>query len=253
MKVSQGNMLNEQLLAWELLRLSTLHKMCVLQFMVYVHVLLDQGAITWKGLKLIINLVNIRNEGKWLRDQNMYYIHCKGVFLLYIVWSFPHLHLLCVYSTGEGEGSHLLFDGPGDNDKDTDGNLLWVDKYSPKHYTELLSDDVCECMCNKVLVLCIKINVRELIGHYFHGSNSGIKQYLVILLSWGAGQVVTRVTKAVKDLVSSQHLIRSSKRELSIRILPFSLDLRLSMQLHIHVALWHFLNNVSYNSCQCRR
>ena len=30
----------------------------------------------------------------------------------------------------------------GDLPRDIDEHLLWVEKYSPKHYTELLSDDV---------------------------------------------------------------------------------------------------------------
>ena len=46
----------------------------------------------------------------------------------------------------EGE-SQLLFDseGQGDDVEESAGeeeHLLWVDKYSPRHYTELLSDDV---------------------------------------------------------------------------------------------------------------
>ena len=38
----------------------------------------------------------------------------------------------------------MLFSDPGDNNKDIEEHLLWVEKYSPKHYTELLSDDVCD-------------------------------------------------------------------------------------------------------------
>lgn len=69
-----------------------------------------------------------------------------------------------MHSTGEIEDSQLLFDVPRDNEEDTDEHLLWVDKYSPKHYTELLSDDVCNCMYNKVLDLCIKI-MNHMIGN----------------------------------------------------------------------------------------
>ena len=66
------------------------------------------------------------------------------------------IYYMYIHSTGEREGSRLLFDVPGDSEEDADGHLLWVDKYSPKHYTELLSDDVCDCMY-RVLYLCIKI------------------------------------------------------------------------------------------------
>ncbi len=33
-------------------------------------------------------------------------------------------------------------DGDGGDDDDRAGKILWVDKYSPRHFTELLSDDV---------------------------------------------------------------------------------------------------------------
>ena len=62
-----------------------------------------------------------------------------------------------MHSTGEIEVSQLLFDVPRDSEEDTDGHLLWVDKYSPKHYAELLSDDVCNCMYITELDLCIQI------------------------------------------------------------------------------------------------
>ncbi len=51
----------------------------------------------------------------------------------------------------EGDRSQLLFDSEVQGE-DVEGSagergvapehLLWVDKYSPRHYTELLSDDV---------------------------------------------------------------------------------------------------------------
>lgn len=46
----------------------------------------------------------------------------------------------------EGARSQVLFDSevPREEEEEVTAghNMLWVDKYSPKHYTELLSDDV---------------------------------------------------------------------------------------------------------------
>lgn len=52
----------------------------------------------------------------------------------------------CISTEELEEGSQLLFSDPGDNNDDIDEHLLWVEKYSPKHYTELLSDDVCDSL-----------------------------------------------------------------------------------------------------------
>lgn len=41
------------------------------------------------------------------------------------------------------EGSQLLFGDSENGSEDIETHFLWVEKYSPKHYTELLSDDVC--------------------------------------------------------------------------------------------------------------
>ena len=67
-----------------------------------------------------------------------------GNYGIYIPHSSNHLLLVqCSCSEESEEGSQLLFSDPGDNNKDVDEHL-WVEKYSPKHYTELLSDDVCD-------------------------------------------------------------------------------------------------------------
>ena len=52
------------------------------------------------------------------------------------------------------------------NDREAAGAKLWVDKYAPRHYTHLLSDDVSnECSCGMscifgeygIYCMCLKI------------------------------------------------------------------------------------------------
>ena len=58
--------------------------------------------------------------------------------------------------------------------EETDEKTLWVDKYSPRHYTELLSDDVRQSdspMCNEVGVTWVDFN------HQFH--SHGLKCWVL--------------------------------------------------------------------------
>ena len=63
-------------------------------------------------------------------------------------------HTHHTHSIEEADGSQVLFDEEGGlvHDNVQPGHMLWVDKYSPHHYTELLSDDVRGRPCNNVCI-----------------------------------------------------------------------------------------------------
>ena len=141
-------------------------------------------------------------------------------------WSYSYHHSFCeeVY---EEHGAQIRLDLQGRSDEDD--HLLWVEKYAPRHYTELLSDDVCD---NWVCQICqsTPINVRELIEHFYHGLNSGMGPYLVILFPWGADQALEIESEVKKNEVILEWCLkeRSLTGELIIRTQLHSLHSRLS-------------------------